>query len=115
MSYPGGTPRLVDPYTLDDFVPAFVVFAGSGPVESRHATPEELEVAARPVRSRTSIRLLPGPRSGKPKRYIVHLSDDEVLGAVARSTTLDEAAAHLNTSQASLSRRLRQIREAVTR
>lgn len=107
-----GHVRLADPHTGEDYRPGFRAWNEVFPVERRKATPEELGRTGGVHVAKTNIKF--PPRPPRPKGiYIAHLSDTDVLAALV-GRTQHEAASALNVSQASLCRRLRQIREGKT-
>jgi hypothetical protein len=97
----------VDPYTGGAFAPRPLGAVGPGPVEivrpGSCPPPDHVPV------HRTGYVLVNRQQRGT---YIAHLSDAEVLGAVAAHGSQHEAAEALHVSQSSLARRLRQIRQA---
>ena len=101
---PDGSVVLLDPYTREPYQPCPIGSEPSGPVEI--VCPGTGKAAPKPVKPGTFVLV---SRQVKGT-YIAHLTDDEVLGAVATTATQVEAAELLHVSQSSLCRRLAQIK-----
>ena len=103
-----GPGRYLDPYTGEEFRAELLGCQTSGPVEVvRPGTAPAADAAPAPRRS--GYVLVNRQAKGT---YIAHVSDAEVLAALATTSTQAEAAERLHVSQSSLCRRLAQIRES---
>ena len=110
LRVPGPTGTiLLDPYTRQPYVPAPLDCTGSGPVEI--IQPARCPAPAGPPRMKVGALTLVN-RQVKGT-YIAHLTDDEILGAIATAGSQAAAAEQLGVGQSSLCRRLVQIKAAL--